>query len=95
MNCNWHFALFVVQTAFVIYNFIRLCVAYVGGEAAILSEISGKPVRYDTVYKHHTYSIVEHLKVMDTINYWDTLKGVRYFYTVTDLYWIAYKSALF
>ena len=31
-------------TAFVIYNFLRLCMAYVGGEMAILAEINGKPV---------------------------------------------------
>ena len=30
--------------AFVIYNFVRLCTAYVGGESAILAEISGKPI---------------------------------------------------
>jgi len=30
--------------AFVIYNFLRLCLAYLGGETAILSEINGKPV---------------------------------------------------
>ena len=30
--------------AFVIYNFLRLCLAYLGGETAILTEINGKPV---------------------------------------------------
>ena len=30
--------------AFVIYNFLRLCLAYLGGETSILSEINGKPV---------------------------------------------------
>lgn len=32
--------------AFVIYNFLRLCLAYLGGETAILSEINGKPVEW-------------------------------------------------
>lgn len=30
--------------AFVIYNFVRLCIAYVGGESAILAEINGKSI---------------------------------------------------
>lgn len=30
--------------AFVIYNFLRLCMAYLGGETAILAEINGKPI---------------------------------------------------
>ena len=30
--------------AFVIYNFLRLCLAYLGGETAVLNEINGKPL---------------------------------------------------
>ncbi len=30
--------------AFVIYNFLRLCLAYLGGETAILAQINGKPI---------------------------------------------------
>lgn len=30
--------------AFVIYNFLRLCLAYLGGETAILAHINGKPI---------------------------------------------------
>ena len=30
--------------AFVIYNFLRLCLAYLGGETAVLSAINGKPL---------------------------------------------------
>jgi len=35
----------VCITAFVIYNFLRLCMAYLGGETAILAEINGKPMK--------------------------------------------------
>lgn len=31
--------------AFVIYNFLRLCLAYLGGETAILAQINGKPIQ--------------------------------------------------
>ena len=31
--------------AFVIYNFLRLCLAYLGGEMAILAQINGKPIK--------------------------------------------------
>jgi hypothetical protein len=31
--------------AFVIYNFMRLCIAYVGGESALLTSLSGTPVQ--------------------------------------------------
>ena len=34
-----------VNVAFVIYNFLRLCMAYLGGETAILAEINGKPIK--------------------------------------------------
>lgn len=30
--------------AFVIYNFLRLCLAYLGGETAVLNEINGRPL---------------------------------------------------
>ena len=30
--------------AFVIYNFLRLCLAYLGGETAVLNAINGKPL---------------------------------------------------
>ncbi len=30
--------------AFVIYNFLRLCLAYLGGETTILNEINGKSI---------------------------------------------------
>lgn len=30
--------------AFVIYNFLRLCLAYLGGETAVMNEINGKPM---------------------------------------------------
>lgn len=30
--------------AFVIYNFLRLCLAYIGGEVAVLNSINGKPL---------------------------------------------------
>lgn len=33
--------------AFVIYNFIRLCIAYLGGESAILASLSGTPIPYE------------------------------------------------
>eukprot|EP00731_Ephydatia_muelleri_P029306 Em0020g950a len=36
--------------AFVIYNFLMLCLGYVGGEAAIMAEINGKPVRRSFFY---------------------------------------------
>lgn len=32
--------------AFVIYNFLRLCLAYLGGETAILSQMNGKPIKW-------------------------------------------------
>lgn len=32
--------------AFVIYNFLRLCLAYLGGETAILAQINGQPIKY-------------------------------------------------
>jgi len=35
----------VYVAAFVIYNFLRLCMAYLGGETAILAEINGKPMK--------------------------------------------------
>ena len=31
--------------AFVIYNFLRLCLAYLGGEASVLSDINGQPIQ--------------------------------------------------
>ena len=34
-----------LNLAFVIYNFLRLCMAYLGGETAILAEINGKPIK--------------------------------------------------
>ena len=34
----------VLSIAFVIYNFLRLCMAYLGGESGILAEINGKPI---------------------------------------------------
>ena len=30
--------------AFVIYNFLRLCLAYLGGETAVLNSINGQPL---------------------------------------------------
>lgn len=35
--------------AFVIYNFLSLCYEYLGGEGNIMSEIRGKPIRYNTM----------------------------------------------
>lgn len=42
--------------AFVIYNFLRLCLAYLGGETAILTEINGKPVEW-VCYAIYLHSI--------------------------------------
>ena len=42
----YHLYVFIcVNPAFVIYNFLRLCMAYLGGETAILAEINGKPIK--------------------------------------------------
>ena len=45
----YHLCVFIlfyfVNIAFVIYNFLRLCMAYLGGETAILAEINGKPIK--------------------------------------------------
>lgn len=32
--------------AFVIWSFLSLCYAYLGGESSIMSEIRGKPIKY-------------------------------------------------
>ncbi|CAI8051357.1 Transmembrane protein 184B [Geodia barretti] len=48
--------------AFVIYNFLRLCLAYLGGEASVLSDINGQPIQRSCVagtccFPQTTYSI--------------------------------------
>lgn len=42
--------LFLVLLAFVIYNFLALCYEYLGGEANIMSEIRGRPIRSSWYY---------------------------------------------
>ena len=47
--CNYSVYFNAVRScyeAFVIYNFLRLCLAYLGGETAILNDINGKPLEY-------------------------------------------------
>ena len=40
--------------AFVIYNFLRLCLAYLGGETAILAKMNGKPIEYVSTLSDYT-----------------------------------------